>query len=90
MSRHSTDFEAEQQVPAEAVEGLPSPDHRNVVPAAAPRTGDIKTRDIRGQLRRLLMAGAAVAVLSRRCLVWLGLLDRRPLSRLHRRCLCKG
>jgi membrane fusion protein (multidrug efflux system) len=64
MSRHSTDFEAEQQVPAEAVEGLPSLDHGNVVPVAAPKTGDIKTRDIRGQLRRLLMAGAAVAVLS--------------------------
>jgi membrane fusion protein (multidrug efflux system) len=64
MSRHSTDFEAEQEVPLEAVEVLPSPDHRNVVAAATPRTGDIKTRDIRGQLRRLLMAGAAVAVLS--------------------------
>ena len=31
MSRHSTDFEAEREVPVEAVEGLPSPDHRNVV-----------------------------------------------------------
>jgi len=57
MSRHSTDFEAEREVPVEAVEGLPSPDHGNVVATA-------KTRNLRGQLRRLLMAGAAVAVLS--------------------------
>ena len=57
MSRHSTDFEAEREVPVEAVEGLPSPDHGNVV-------GTAKTRNLRGQLRRLLMAGAAVAVLS--------------------------
>jgi len=59
MSRHSTDFEAEQEVPVEAVEGLLSPDHGNVVAAPTP-----KTRDIKGQLRKLLMAGAAVAVLS--------------------------
>src|SRR5262245_50655803 len=59
MSHHSKNFEAEQEVPAEAVEGLQSPDHGNVVAIAAP-----KARDIRGQLRRLLMAGAAVAVLA--------------------------
>src|SRR5438128_860666 len=64
MSRHSTDFEAEQEVPAEAVEVLPSLDHGHVVPATAPKTGGIKARNLRGQLRRLLMAGAAVAVLS--------------------------
>jgi membrane fusion protein (multidrug efflux system) len=57
MSRHSTDFEAEQKVTLEAVEGLPSADHGNVVAAA-------KAGNIRGQLRRLLLAGAAVAVLS--------------------------
>src|ERR1700744_2379416 len=61
MSRHSTEFKAEQELPAGAVEGLrkadPQTDHGNVV--AAP-----KTRNIRGQLRKLLLAGAAVAVLS--------------------------
>src|SRR5215475_12137522 len=59
MSRHSTAFEAEQEVPPPAVEGLPAEHHEIVVAAPAPRT-----RDIRGQLRRLLLAGAAVAVLS--------------------------
>ena len=63
MSRHSTAFEAEQEIPADAVEGLPvqgqTPDHNNVVAVASP-----KIRDVRGQLRRLLMAGAAVALLS--------------------------
>jgi len=59
MSRHSTAFEAEQKVPADTIEGLATPDHDNVVAVAAP-----KARNIRGQLRRLLLAGAAVAVLS--------------------------
>jgi len=59
MSHHSKSFEAEQEVPVETIEGLPTPDHGKVVAIVAP-----KTRDIRGQLRRLLMAGAAVAVLS--------------------------
>ena len=63
MSRHSTAFEAEQEIPADAVEGLPvqsqTRDHNNVVAVASP-----KVRDVRGQLRRLLMAGAAVALLS--------------------------
>jgi membrane fusion protein (multidrug efflux system) len=65
MSRHSTNFEAETEVPVEAVEGLPAPVHDNVVTAAAP-----KARDIRGALRRLLLAGAAVAALSGA--VWYG------------------
>src|SRR5262249_15133354 len=63
MSRHSTEFEAEQEVPAKAIEGLPiqglAPDHNNVVAVASPTK-----RDIKGKVRRLLMAGAAVAVLS--------------------------
>src|ERR1700749_2338860 len=62
MSRHSTNFEAETAVPVEAVEGLPTPVHDNVV---APNG-----RDVRGQLRRLLLAGAAVAALSGS--VWYG------------------
>ena len=63
MSRHSTEFKAEQELPAGAIEGLPKADHGNVV--AAP-----KVRNIRGQLRKLLLAGAAVAVLSGA--VWYG------------------
>src|SRR5262245_41398752 len=65
MSHHSKTFEAEQEVSAEAIEGLPAPDHGNVVAIVAP-----KARDVRGQLRRLLMAGAAVAALAGA--VWYG------------------
>jgi membrane fusion protein (multidrug efflux system) len=68
MSRHSTTFEAEQEVPAGSIEGLPqgdADDHNNVVAVVAP-----KARNIRGKLRRLLLAGAAVAVLSGA--VWYG------------------
>jgi membrane fusion protein (multidrug efflux system) len=67
MSRHSTDFEASQNISAEAVHGLPAPDHNNVVAVAAPNaptTGNIKARNIRERLRRVLLAGAAVAALS--------------------------
>ena len=64
MSRHSTEFKAEQELPAEAVEGLrkadPKTDHVNVVAA----------RNVRAQLRKLLLAGAAVAALSGA--VWYG------------------
>jgi len=65
MSRHSTDFEANEEVPAETVEGLPTPDHNNVVAIATP-----KGRSIKERLRRVLLAGAAVAVLSGA--VWYG------------------
>ncbi len=68
MSRHSTAFEAEQEVPAGSIEGLAkgeAGDHNNVVAVAAP-----KARNIKGQLRRLLLAGAALAVLSGA--VWYG------------------
>src|SRR5215472_16365327 len=65
MSHHSTNFEADQEVPAGSIEGLPTGDHNNVVAIAAP-----KARNIKGQLRRLLLAGAAVAVLSGA--VWYG------------------
>jgi membrane fusion protein (multidrug efflux system) len=66
MTQHSTAFEADQKVAAPAIQGLPATGHNNVVPAAAPA----QTRDIQGQLRRLLLAGAAVAVLSGA--VWYG------------------
>ncbi len=62
MSRHSTEFKAEQELPAGAIEGLPKADHGNV--DAAPKTNNKtnnKTRNIRARLRKLLLAGAAVA-----------------------------
>src|ERR1700760_1579328 len=61
MSRHSTEFKADQELPAGAVEGLPKAnpgaDHANVAAVA-------KAGKFRGQLRKLLLAGAAVAVLA--------------------------
>jgi membrane fusion protein, multidrug efflux system len=57
MTRHSTAFEAEQALPAETAERLvPSPSAESAAPAAK------STKS--GGLRRLLMAGAAVAVLA--------------------------
>jgi membrane fusion protein, multidrug efflux system len=59
MSRHSTAFEAEQTLPAETAERLvssPSSALEAVQPIAPPAK--------KGGLRRLLMAGAAVAVLA--------------------------
>jgi membrane fusion protein (multidrug efflux system) len=65
MSRHSTTFEAEQEVSADTVGSLPTSDHNKVVAIPAP-----KASIIRVQLRRLLLAGAAVALLSGA--VWYG------------------
>jgi membrane fusion protein (multidrug efflux system) len=57
MTRHSTAFEAEQALPAETAERLvPSPSGENAAPAAKAAKN--------GGVRRLLMAGAAVAVLA--------------------------
>ncbi|MGA8898857.1 HlyD family secretion protein [Bradyrhizobium sp.] len=58
MTRHSTAFEAEQALPAETVQKL--------VPAEAlaPETPQPTAKPVHGGLRRLLMAGAAVAVLA--------------------------
>src|ERR1700684_3410491 len=56
MTRHSTDFEAEQTVPAGTIQNLapsPSPAPEAAQPAAKS-----------GRLRKLLLAGAAVAVLA--------------------------
>jgi membrane fusion protein, multidrug efflux system len=72
MSHHSTAFEAEKEVPAGSVEVLAKGDaavHDNVV-VAAPKSPNVKSRNIKGQLRRLLLASAAVAVLSGA--VWYG------------------
>jgi membrane fusion protein (multidrug efflux system) len=59
MTRHSTDFEAEQVLPAETVQKLvPSP-------AAAPEAVQPAMKTAKnGKFRRLLLAGAAVAVLA--------------------------
>jgi membrane fusion protein, multidrug efflux system len=55
MSRHSTSFKAETELPAEAVQDLlPQPD--TAVPAAG--------ASYKNRLRRLLMAGSAVALLA--------------------------
>ena len=59
MTRHSTDFEAEQTLPADTVQKLvpsPSPAPENLQPAAKSAKN--------GGFRRLLMTGAAVAVLA--------------------------
>src|SRR5271165_6874705 len=59
MTRHSTSFEAEAKVPAETVQKLvPSAPTASEVAAAAPKTSK------KDGIRRLLMAGAAVAVLA--------------------------
>jgi membrane fusion protein (multidrug efflux system) len=58
MTRHSTDFEAEQALPADTAQKFvpPSPAVESAQPAAKPAKS--------GGLKRLLMAGAAVAVLA--------------------------
>src|SRR5262245_8167049 len=63
MSRHSTAFEADRPAPAEAVQDLrapanPKPDQANGATAAAPPPS------IKDRFRRLMMAGAAIAVLA--------------------------
>jgi membrane fusion protein, multidrug efflux system len=59
MTRHSTDFEAEQALPAAAVQKLVTS------PSPAPETGEAAAKStLKGKLRRFLMAGAAVAALA--------------------------
>ena len=56
MSRHSTSFKAEAEVPAEAIQDLlPQPD------TAVPAAGRLSYKN---RLRQLLMAGSAVALLA--------------------------
>jgi membrane fusion protein, multidrug efflux system len=57
MSRHSTSFQADAEVPAEAVQLLPQQD------PAAPAPAAVHT-SYKNRLRRLLMAGSAVALLA--------------------------
>jgi membrane fusion protein (multidrug efflux system) len=58
MSRHSPSFEAEQKVPADTVHKLVPAPAASETPAAAPKASK------KDRIRRLLMAGAAVAVLA--------------------------
>jgi membrane fusion protein, multidrug efflux system len=59
MTRHSTAFEAEQALPADTVQELVSPS------SPATETAEAATKTAKnGGFRRLLMAGAAVAVLA--------------------------
>jgi len=63
MSRHSVSFEAERPVPAEAAqELLPSPDNKSEVAIPAPLPVAPVAR--KGAIRRILMAGTAVALLA--------------------------
>jgi membrane fusion protein, multidrug efflux system len=59
MTRHSTDFEAEQALPADTIQKL-APSPSQAVEIAQPAVKAAKN----GGFRRLLMAGAAVAVLA--------------------------
>src|SRR5580704_8323041 len=56
MTRHSTDFEAEQTVPAGTIQNLASS------PSPAPEAAQPAAKS--GGFRKLLLAGAAVAVLA--------------------------
>jgi biotin carboxyl carrier protein len=60
MSRHSTSFKAEAEVPAEAVQEL-LPQPNPVAQSAAPAASEPSYKN---RIRRLLMAGSAVALLA--------------------------
>ena len=59
MTRHSTDFEAEQALPADTIQKL-APSPSQAVEVAQPAVKAAKTSGF----RRLLLTGAAVAVLA--------------------------
>jgi membrane fusion protein, multidrug efflux system len=62
MSRHSTAFEADRPVPTQAVQNLlPPPDSRDT---PKPETAVAPPASIKNRLRRLLLAGTAVALLA--------------------------
>src|SRR5260370_19394626 len=60
MSRHSTSFKAEDEVPAEAIHEL-LPQQSPAVQSAAPAASQSSHKN---RIRRLLMAGSAVALLA--------------------------
>jgi membrane fusion protein, multidrug efflux system len=62
MSRHSTAFEADRPVPTQAAQNLlPPPDSRDI---SKPETAAAPPPSIKNGLRRLLLAGTAVALLA--------------------------
>src|SRR5215472_386841 len=61
MSRHSTSFEAERQVPADTAQVLAEPSSK---PVQVIEPAPVLQAKSAGRLRRLVMAGAAVAVLA--------------------------
>jgi membrane fusion protein (multidrug efflux system) len=62
MSRHSTSFEAERPVPAEVVQELLPADNKSEAAAPAPLPAIPVAR--KGAVKRILMAGTAVALLA--------------------------
>jgi membrane fusion protein (multidrug efflux system) len=64
MSRHSTSFEAEREVPAETVQELRAEPNPQPNPQVNPVPVTVPAAKPTGRLRRLLLAGAAVAALA--------------------------
>jgi membrane fusion protein (multidrug efflux system) len=64
MSRHSTAFEAEREIPAETARELRLEPNLQLDPAVNPVPAPVPTAQPSGRLRRLLLAGVAVAALS--------------------------
>jgi membrane fusion protein (multidrug efflux system) len=64
MSRHSTSFEAEREVPAETVQELLTEPNPQPNPPVNPVPVTMPAAKPNGRLRRLLLAGAAVAALA--------------------------
>ena len=86
MTQHSTAFEVERPVPAgDALENLLQDKNTAGVSEAA-RIAPVK----KFNFRKLLMAGAAAAVLAGAAWYGLGLLDRRAVSGFDRRRLCES
>src|SRR5581483_5076434 len=64
MSRHSTSFDAEREVPAGTVQELLAEPNPQPNPAVNPVPATVPAAKSTGGLRRLLLAGAAVAALA--------------------------
>jgi membrane fusion protein (multidrug efflux system) len=64
MSRHSASFEAEREVPAEAVQELLAEPNPQPNPQGNPIPVTVPAAKPNGRLRRLLLAGVAVAALA--------------------------
>jgi membrane fusion protein (multidrug efflux system) len=64
MSRHSTAFEADREVSAEAAQQLRPQPNSQVSPTVSPVPVPLPAAKPAGRLRRLLLAGAAVAALA--------------------------